>query len=78
MADAGGPGRRPCRRWTLERIVFARAATMTLASVTLALLVRPWFALLTAFAGVSQWTYVVLSDYPASLALHRCGLAEAS
>jgi hypothetical protein len=78
MADDRRPGRAPRRRWTLERVLFALAATMTLASVTLALLVSPWFLLLTTFVGVSQWMYVVLGDCPASLVLRRCGLREAS
>ncbi len=78
MADDKRPGRPPCRRWTLEPVLFALAATMTLASVRLALLVSPWFLLLTAFVGVSQRMYVVLGDCPASLVLRRCGLPEAS
>ncbi len=78
MADDKRRGRPPSRRWTLERVLFALAATMTLASVTLALLISPWLLLLTAFVGVSQWMYVVLGDCPASLVLRRCGLQEAS
>jgi len=78
MADARRSARAPRRRWTLERVLFALAATMTLASVTLALFISPWFLLLTAFVGVSQWMYVVLGDCPASLVLRRCGLQEAS
>ena len=46
------------RSWRLERVLFALAGTVTLASVTLAVLVSPWFLLLTAFVGVSQWLYV--------------------
>ena len=78
IADDRRPGRAPRRRWTLERVLFALAATMTLASVTLALLISPRFLLLTAFVGISQWMYVVLGDCPASLVLRRCGLQEAS
>jgi hypothetical protein len=51
---------------------------MALASVTLALLISPWFLLSAAFVGVSQWAYVVLGDCPASLVLRRCGVQEAS
>jgi hypothetical protein len=51
---------------------------MTLASVTLALLISPWFLLLTVFVGVSQWMYVALGDCPASLVLRRCGLPAAT
>ena len=39
------------RTWTLERVLFAIAGTVTLASVALAVLVSPWFLLLTAFVG---------------------------
>jgi hypothetical protein len=78
MAEHNGPASTPRRGWSLERVLFALAATMTLVSVTLALLVSPWFLVLTAFVGVSQWMYVTLGDCPASLILRRCGLQEAS
>jgi hypothetical protein len=61
----------------LERALFALAGTMTLASIVLAVLVSPWFLLLTGFVGVSQWLYVVFGDCPASLVLRRLGLTEA-
>jgi hypothetical protein len=41
--------------WPLERILFALAGTMTLLGLVLALVVSPWFLLLTAVVGVSQW-----------------------
>jgi len=78
MASDNRTGSTPCRRWTLERVLFALLATMTLASVMLSLLVSPWFLALTAFVGVSRWMYVTLGDCPASLVLRRCGLPEAS
>jgi hypothetical protein len=63
-------------RWPLERVLFALAGTVTLASVGLAAAVSPWFLLLTAFTGASQWLYVVVGDCPASLVLRRAfGLA---
>jgi hypothetical protein len=65
------------RPWGLERVLFALAGTMTLASIVLAVLVSPWFLLLTGFVGVSQWLYVVVGDCPASLVLRRLGLTEA-
>jgi hypothetical protein len=58
-------------RWPLERVLFAMAGTMTLVSVGLATLVSPWWLLLTAFVGVSQWMYVSLGDCPASLVVER-------
>jgi len=57
--------------WPLERVLFALAGTMTLLSVALAVLVSPWFLLLTAFVGVNQWLYVVVGACPASLVIKR-------
>ncbi len=62
-------------RWPLERVLFALAGTMTLVSVALAVLVSPWFLLLTAFVGVNQWLYVTAGACPASLVLRRLGVA---
>ena len=61
-------------RWPLERVLFAMAGTMTLISAALAALVSPWFLLLTAFVGISQWLYVTVRNCPASLVLQRFGL----
>jgi 4-hydroxybenzoate polyprenyltransferase len=60
-------------RWPLERVLFAMAGTMTLISAALAALVSPWFLLLTAFVGISQWLYVTVRNCPASLVLKRFG-----
>ncbi|MBK5110866.1 MAG: DUF2892 domain-containing protein [Thermoleophilia bacterium] len=57
--------------WPLERVLFAMGGTVTLLSVALALLVSPWFLLLTVFAGVNQWLYVLVGACPASLVLTR-------
>jgi hypothetical protein len=57
--------------WPLERVLFAMAGTMTLVSVALAVVVSPWFLLLTAFIGVSQWLYVGTGSCPASLVIER-------
>ena len=62
---------RVARPWTLERVLFGLAGTMTLLSVALALLVSPWFLALTAFVGVNQWLYVTVGACPASLILKR-------
>jgi hypothetical protein len=59
------------RTWSLERVLFAMAGTVTLASVVLATTVSPWFLLLTAFVGLSQWAYVATGACPASLFLQR-------
>ena len=58
-------------RWPLERVLFALAGTMTLLSVGLAVLVSPWFLLLTSFVGLNQWLFVAVGACPASVALER-------
>ncbi len=65
--------RASCRTagWSLERVLFALAGTMTLLAAGLAALVSPWFLLLTALVGVNQWLYVLVGACPASLALGR-------
>ena len=57
--------------WPLERALFALAGTVTLLSVALAVLVSPWFLLLTAFVGVNEWLYVAYGACPASLILGK-------
>ena len=65
-------------RWPLERVLFALAGTMTLASALLAATVSTWFLLLTAFVGVNQWLYVGFGACPASIVLRRaCKLRSA-
>lgn len=59
------------RGWPLERVLFAMAGSVTLLSASLAALVTPWFLLLTAFVGVSQWLFVTVGGCPASLVLER-------
>ena len=64
--------------WPLERVLFALAGTVTLVSALLAATVSPWFLLLTAFAGVNQWLYVLFGACPASIVLGRaCHLRSA-
>lgn len=57
--------------WPLERVLFALAGSITLASALLAALVSPWFLLLTAFVGTNQWLFVALGGCPTSIALER-------
>jgi hypothetical protein len=59
------------RGWPLERVLFALAGTLTLASAALATLVSPWFLLLAAFVGLNQWLFVAAGACPASIALER-------
>jgi hypothetical protein len=58
-------------RWPLERVLFALAGSMTLLSIGLAVVVSPWFLLLTPFVGLNQWLFVAVGACPASLALER-------
>lgn len=65
-------------RWSLERVLFALAGTMTLVSALLAATVSRWFLLLTAFVGANQWLYVAFGACPASIVLRRaCKLRSA-
>lgn len=57
--------------WPLERVLFTLAGAVTLASVSLGVLVSPWFLALTAFVGVSQWLYAGTGQCPASLVIER-------
>jgi len=58
-------------RWPLERVLFALAGTMVIASVLLAVLVSEWFLLLTAFVGLNQWLYVAVGSCPAAFVIRR-------
>jgi len=57
--------------WNLERVLFALAGTMTLASAALAAFVSPWFLLLAAFVGLNQWLFAGSGSCPASIVLER-------
>jgi len=57
--------------WPLERLLFALAGTLTLASAALAVLVSPWFLLVAAFVGLNQWLFAGVGACPASIALER-------
>jgi hypothetical protein len=63
--------RRWARGWTLERVLFAFAGVMTLASAALAAAVSPWFLLLTAFVAVNQLLFASIGDCGASYLLRR-------
>ncbi len=73
-AAPGDDAVRPSTSWPMERVLFAMAGTVILSSIALATFVSPWFLLLTAFVGVSQWMYVVAGSCPASLILRRFGI----
>ena len=57
--------------WPLERVLFAMAGTVTIASIALAVLVSPWFLVLTAFVGLSQWLFVTVGWCPASVVVEH-------
>ncbi|MGA2929154.1 MAG: DUF2892 domain-containing protein [Solirubrobacteraceae bacterium] len=59
------------RRWPLELVLFALAATITLASAALAATVSTWLLLLTAFVGANQWLYALVGACPASVVPRR-------
>lgn len=56
------------RTGTLERVLFALAGSITLASVVLALLVNPWFLVAAVFAATNRWLVALSGNCPASLA----------
>jgi hypothetical protein len=66
---AGVVGRRG--RWPLERVLFAIAGSVALASAALAAFVSPWFLLVVVFAGLNQWLFALVGACPMSLLLTR-------
>ena len=76
-ANATSPTTDQHARWSLERVLFALAGTMTLLSAVLVATVSPWFLLLTAFVGINQWFYVTVKNCPASLILKHFGVQPA-
>lgn len=60
----------------LERMLFALAGAVTLLSVTLAVLISPWFLALAVFVAINQWAYAAVGACPASLILRRVCPAE--
>jgi hypothetical protein len=57
--------------WPLERVLFAMAGTVTLASLVLALLVIPRWLVLTAFVGANHLAFVLVGGCAASLVSRR-------
>ena len=67
------------RAWSLERVLFALAGTMSIVAAVLTVLVSKWFGLLAGFVGINQWAYVAFGACPASIVLRRaCHLRSAS
>ncbi len=57
--------------WPLERVLFGLAGAMTLLSALLAVLVSPWFLLLTVFVGINELAFVRFGNCPSSWLLRR-------
>jgi len=62
------------RAWSLERVLFALAGSLTLLSVLLGAFASPWFLLLGAFVALNQWLFAGTGSCPASLLLERVGI----
>jgi hypothetical protein len=58
----------------VENAVMAFAGLMVMASVALALLVSPWFLLLTAFVGANLFQTAFTGFCPAAIILKKLGL----
>lgn len=58
-------------RWSLERVLFLLAGTVTGLSAALAALASPWFLLLTAFVAANQLLFVAIGNCPSSWLLRR-------
>lgn len=58
----------------VENAVMAFAGLMVLASVALAVLVSPWFLLLTAFVGANLFQTAFTGFCPAAIILKKLGL----
>ena len=61
----------PDGKWPLEKVLFTLAGFMVLLSALLALVVSPWFLVLTAFVGLNQLAYAALGACPSSLIIAR-------
>lgn len=61
---------------TVGRVVHAFAGIMVLASVLLALVVTPWFLLLTAFVGVNLLQSAFTRFCPLAILLRRAGVPD--
>jgi hypothetical protein len=58
----------------IDRAVFALAGTLILLSTLLALVLSPWWLLLTAFVGLNMFQASFTGFCPAALVLKRFGL----
>ena len=61
---------------TIDRFVLAFAGTMILVSIALALLVSPWWLLLTGFVGLNMLQAAFTRFCPLAMILKKCGVAS--
>lgn len=66
------------REWSIHRVLFLIAGTVTLTGVVLGVLVSRWFLLIPAMVGANQLLMVAVGWCPMSLLLTRLGLRDAS
>ena len=65
------------RGWSIHRVLFLIAGTVTLSGVILAALVSRWFLLIPAMVGANQLLMVAVGWCPMSLLLKRLGYGDA-
>jgi hypothetical protein len=65
------------RAWSIHRILFLMAGTVTLGGVLLAALVSRWFLLIPTLVGANQLLMVAVGWCPMSLLLTKLGHGEA-
>lgn len=59
----------------IDRLIFAFAGTMVLASLLLAQLLSPWWLLLAAFVGINMLQAAFTGFCPLAMILRRLGVA---
>lgn len=65
------------RGWTVHRILFLIAGTVTLLGVVLSVAVSRWFLLIPALVGANQLLMVAFGWCPMSLLLTKLGYGQA-
>ncbi len=71
--NAGAP-RCDAPSWSLQRILFLLAGTVTLTGLALGVFVNHWFLLVSALAGANQLLMVAVGWCPMSLLLNHFGV----
>ena len=63
-------------QWTIERVIRAMAGIFTLAGVTLAATVSPWWLALPGLVGANLVIFSLTGFCPMAVALERVGVQE--